>query len=191
MTVLRRSTVFLGVLVVLSCMGRSPDHAMAQQAPKTGQAKKEVVDPEGPRILITYDEAIALFKGKPAKMTISRAKTWAGIYLVDFSKNPLKAVPACDCKTSGDDFIHPDGMRFIHMGGIAGDVGPIMIHQWDKDGRVIATNEVGKGAKCRWWTHPKTGEEYVMFGDHRSCQGDVPEGRTLIRQIKKGTAEPV
>lgn len=140
--------------------------------------------PPDPGLAITREQARQLFGDRPAKLLLQK---WPqkGSWMLDFSKEKLELKTACSCSNCGEMFFHPDGKRFVHVSD-----GPVVIaHMLSPSNEVVSTNTIGKGGKCRWWTHPKTADEYVIFPDSTSYNSEYPYGRTLIRKIKKGTIE--
>ena len=142
--------------------------------------------PPDPGLTITKEQARELFGNRPARMLIQKwnGKAASGLWLLDFRREQLELQSIAD-QGGGEAFFHPDGLRIVHANGEQ-----VFGIQLDEAGKVVDAQTIGRGGKCRWWTHPKTGDEYVIFPDSRSFNSEYPHGRTLIRKVKKGTVQP-
>jgi len=49
---------------------------------------------------------------------------------------------------------------------------------------------IADGFAPRWWFHPKTGDQYIIYTDRRWDNSDDVRGTTFMRKIKTGTCEP-
>lgn len=159
-------------------------------------------EPAPPTVTIAAAQARTLFGGKPAKLVVTYQpakkiawrdlsegeeiiETSVPLHLIDLSANPPSSVLlTADAKANlGDPFISPDGTRFAYHTeeGIrvarcaAGAPGSTL----------IATD----GFDQRWWIHPTTGDEYLIYASTRASNASSMEGRTLLQKLKKGGCE--
>lgn len=137
-----------------------------------------------PELQINFAQAQELFAGRPAKMVITYPGNPAGpgspVYLVDFTKNPLQLEYVT---SDGLGDISPDGTRMVTA--IDGKISLRLLQQ-DGPGKTY----IADGYSPTWWTHPKTGDEYLIFASTPGLGGASIEGKTFIQQIKKGTCAP-
>jgi hypothetical protein len=137
-----------------------------------------------PELQINYAQAQELFAGRPAKMVITYPGDPPGpgwpLYLIDFTKNPLQL-----------EYVTSDGLGEISRDGtrITSTLdGKIYLRLLQKDSTV--KTYVGTGSSPTWWSHPKTGDEYLIYVSTPGVGGASIEGKTYIQQVKKGTCEP-
>jgi RNA polymerase sigma factor (sigma-70 family) len=173
-----------------------------------------------PIVVLTPEKAKELFGGKPAKLLVTvgyelpsdkeynvnpavQHRARYRHFLVDFSTPPFKAVEVCDAsyghepgKTlhqytgyfhNNEAFISPDGTRIVFD-----DAAGISVCEFKAGGPGrTAIADAKDGTTPRWWVHPKTGDEYVIYvrpDDGKSA--GFAKGKTLIQKMKKGTCEP-
>jgi Concanavalin A-like lectin/glucanases superfamily/WD40-like Beta Propeller Repeat len=173
-------------------------HIQAAGAPGVRASREAAecrVNYDGPRILAvdplpgTY-EVVAnrrqvrdALGGVPAKLLIADQ---GKVHLIDLAAENPKVVHLFTAKkTKGHEgpFISPDGTRLVYADGE--DVCVCELKP-KGPGRTV----IGKGCDPRWWIHPKSGEEYVIWTDKGFSQNDDISGRTYIRKVKKGTCGP-
>jgi len=145
-----------------------------------------------PELTITYAQAQKLFGGRRAKMAILypgpvtyESGLPGDLYLIDFSKDPLELELICtDAQTrTGDPMLSPDGTRVAY----------------NVDGEVFVRNlvglpEVGRITRCgfeqRWWVHPVSRDEYIMYSSVERNNSDDIYGRTYMQKLRRGTCQP-
>ncbi|MBA3684301.1 MAG: hypothetical protein H0W72_03570 [Planctomycetes bacterium] len=156
--------------------------------------------PVTPEVVLTKAQADALFKGKPAKMVLgyqpNKKIAWQDpsegyepiyttmpIYLIDFAS----ATPACTLLVAkakavvGDPFISPDGTRFAYNSG--GSVHVAKLAAGAPESTLIAK----LGFDQRWWIHPVTGDEYLIYVDTPPGNQADMDGKTIMQKLKKGS----
>jgi hypothetical protein len=178
-------------------------------SPPAAAAKPEgkLAEVVPPNIVITPDQVKEFFGGKPAKLLLSvqyDSKTLPGQekpasvfrhYLLDFGVQPFTPVPVTDAvwpSGYGDDeaFISPDGTRLVYQ-----DADGMYVCEFKPGGpgrKKIASETAGHTP--RWWVHPKTGDEYIIYiRPEPKIQGKsgFGKGKTCLQQVKKGGCEPV
>jgi hypothetical protein len=158
--------------------------------------------PAPPKIVVTPAQVATLFGGKPAKMLIGFQPTkkvaWRDIsegeeiiettvplYLIDFSA----AKPTCELVVAnakaiiGDPFISPDGSRLAYHT----DKGIFVARL--AAGAPESTLVVKAGFDQRWWIHPETGEEYLIYVTTRASNESSMDGKTMLQKLKKGSCQ--
>lgn len=148
-----------------------------------------------PELAITPEQAKELFGDLEAKMIIHYApgKDPFGVeigkvsplFLFDFSEIPFRFQLICEDAMSGvgDPFISPDGTRVAYNNS-----GKIHVRELKPGGP--GKTLVGEGYNQRWWFHPKTRDEHIIFTNRKTNNGDDFSGITHIRKLRKGTCEP-
>ena len=150
-------------------------------------------DTPRPRILLDAYGADDLFSGRAAKLVILHAgPPHAGtrgrqgsMWLVDFSREPVEPVLVRDDAHTwiGDPFISPDGTRVVYHDGT-----DIIICRLDAGG--TQATKIGPGYDPRWWIHPTTGDEYVIYVSTKWDNSANVEGETYCQRIETGETAP-
>ncbi|MEO2005683.1 MAG: hypothetical protein ABGY41_16485, partial [Candidatus Poribacteria bacterium] len=151
-------------------------------------------DAPRPRILLDASGADDLFSGRAAKLVILHAGPphagtrghQGGLWLVDFSREPVEPVLVRDDAHTwiGDPFISPDGTRVVYHDGT-----DIIICRLDAGG--TEATKIGPGYDPRWWIHPTTGDEYVIYVSTKWNNSANVEGETYCQRIETGGTAPV
>lgn len=172
-------------LVVLSAAAHAVDegelHARTEHAPR-------------PQILLDAEGARALFSGRAAKLLILHAGPHlagtrghqGALWLIDLSRETLEPVLVrSDAHTwIGDPFISPDGTRVVYHDG-----SDIYVCRLEAGGP--GATKIGPGYDPRWWAHPKTGDEYLIYVSTRWENSADVEGETYCQRIETGGTRPV
>ncbi len=151
-----------------------------------------------PELTTSYEEASDFFSGRKAKMLINLPDSGDGdgfsVYLLDFWENPLALTKLDPGNGHGfqkgvqdgeEPVLSPDGSRIAYRSTKANE---IVVRQARKSGedRGLGVH----GYEPRWWVHPTTRDEYIIYvsveGDGASGVG----GDTYIQKLKTGTLEP-
>jgi hypothetical protein len=188
---LRLSSIPVAALAALAGCGGFP----AGPGGRAVEADRPAFVGRRPDLVITREEARKLFAGRPAKMIIHypgprmvlfRSRETGPVYLVDFERDPLGlelVVPDAGSGLLGDPTICPDGERIAF---------------W-KEGSIYAARlraggsgrrEIGEGFDQRWWRHPVTGEDYLIWVGRAFSHGTGVDGTTYTRKLRRGTCEP-
>jgi hypothetical protein len=146
-----------------------------------------------PEVLLDADGASKLFGGRAAKLVILHAGPhWAGtsghqaaLWLVDFSRDPIEPVLVrTDAHTwIGDPSISPDGTRVVYHDGR-----DIYVCRLEEGGG--GATRIGPGYDPRWWVHPQTGDEYIIYVSTRWENSANVRGETYIQRIERGETRP-
>ncbi len=151
-----------------------------------------------PELVTNYSEARDFFSERNAKMLINIPDTGKSkgfeVYLMDFSKDPLTFVQLETANGHGfqkgvqdgeEPVLSPDGTRIAYRSAAGNE---IVVRRAQKNGE---DNGLGVfGYEPRWWVHPTTGEEYIIYV---STEGDGSSGiggDTYIQKLNKGSLEP-
>jgi hypothetical protein len=171
--------------------------------PLLGAIGADTQPPAPPKVVITKAQADSLFKGKRALMVMQFqpnkkisyrsategdeiVDTTVPLYLVDLTASPA---PTCVLLTpsakaiAGDPFISPDGTRVTYHNGKGIQVARLAA------GVPEATLIAAEGYDPRWWVHPTTGDEYIIYVDTRPLSQHL-EGKTFMRKLRRGTCVP-
>lgn len=191
-------------LAMIVSVGQAPGGEPAAGDGSAGGSKA----PE-PKVLAKPEEIKDLFGGRHAKLLLwvatgakravqpsavkshqrriygfTRPHNEGAIWLVDFGSPPCKAVPVTTyycwwgvpAAGYSDCFISPDGTRVAFSDELT-------VYACDlAAGGPNRTKVADDGDDPRWWIHPKTGEEYLVYPA-------MGLGETRMVRMKKGTCE--
>jgi hypothetical protein len=167
--------------------------AFPSRAVDEGELRARTEGPPLPEILLDADGVARLFGARAARLAILHAGPhWAGtaghraaLWLVDFSVEPIRPVLVrTDAHTwIGDPSISPDGTRVVYHDGHS-----IYVCRLEEDGP--EATEVGPGYDPRWWTHPETGDEYIIYVSTKWENSADVRGDTYVTQIENGGVRP-
>jgi hypothetical protein len=168
-------------------------------APATAAGASSAPAPaSAPAITISPAQVKECFGGRAARMTIlcphegtrinlgpKKTGQQATIYMLDFSqpKLELTAVAADAITSMSDPFISPDGTRLAY-GTKDRELVICRLAKGGPERTVVA--KAATGFDARWWVHPKTGDEYIIYGDSLWENGQDIAGKTMIQKIRKG-----
>jgi len=169
-----------------------------------------------PRLVITSAEARELFSGMPARMLVHYPPTQpfgtgeAGpCFLIDFGVDPLTMIQVVEHAVGGlfaDPMLSPDGTRLVYGsypygpdGTLEHSAGGHSLYaatlrarkSGDATDRADRTLIAKTGFDPRWWKHPRTGEEYIIYVDTPLSVKEDISGTTWIQQVKTGGVETV
>lgn len=151
-----------------------------------------------PVVVATRDQIRELFGDRPARMIVHYpAPEMAGgirsetpcigpLYYIDLHKDPLELIRIVDDAETGlvaDPMISPDGSRVVY--GNKQDLYVVGVAPGGKN-----RTKVGHGYDPRWWVHPQTGDEYIIYVDTKWSGGADINGTTYMQKLKRGTCEP-
>lgn len=180
---------------------------MAQSCRGAGQIKRILLTPDDPalantgfelssatpELVATRDQIRELFGDRPARMIVhypapqkDEGPTIGPLYYIDLHKDPLELIQLVDDAESGlvtDPMISPDGSRVVY--GNKQDLYVVGVAPGGKN-----RTKVGHGYDPRWWVHPKTGDEYIIYVDTKWSAGADINGTTYMQKLKRGTCEP-
>jgi hypothetical protein len=151
-------------------------------------------DAPRPEVLLDEAGASVLFGGRAAKLVILHAgpqlagtKGHQGaLWLIDFSRDPVEPVLVREDAHTwiGDPAISPDGTRVVYHDGR--DIYVCRL----EEGRGEPAR-IGPGYDPRWWIHPQTGDEYIIYVSTRWENSANVSGQTYMQQIEPGETRPL
>jgi hypothetical protein len=176
--------------------------AAAQAASSQPATTQAALAANAPKIVITPQQVRELFGQREAKMVLlvpsgqaqrialpgpKKSGQLADVLMVDLSAaSPAFVRVADDAVTSmSDPFISPDGTRVVY----ASKDKELIVRRLDGSDRTVVA-KASTGFDARWWVHPRTKDEYLIYGDTLWENGEEFDGKTLIQKIKKGDCAP-
>jgi hypothetical protein len=139
----------------------------------------------------TGPEVRAFLGGRTGKIVYLRNQL-RQLHFIDLSDSVLTERRIAEDSYCLSPMIHPDGSRIVYESGFAvyirhleeNSQERILVHQ--------GTPRNGLSFEPRWWIHPKTGDEYVIYSDGDIADEEWPpkSGQTWIQRIDKGTGLP-
>ncbi len=181
-----------GVLALLALSGAAT--AFPTRVTEEGELRARPEEQPRPEVLLDAEGASELFGGRAAKLVILHAGPhWAGteghqgaLWLVDFSRDPIEPVLVrTDAHTwIGDPVISPDGTRVVYHDGR-----DIYICRLGEGGG--GATRIGDGYDPRWWVHPQTGAEYIIYVSTRWENSANVRGKTYIPRVASGKTHSV
>ncbi|OPZ87547.1 MAG: hypothetical protein BWY76_00405 [bacterium ADurb.Bin429] len=169
-----------------------------------------------PEIVITPKQVKELFGDRPARMLIhypgascpSKTGKAGPIFCVDLQADPPQPYMVVEHAVGGlvaDPFLSPDGTRVV-FGSYPYATDGTMPTPPLEQGLYVATvkpRQAGsaahraertriaeKGFDPRWWAHPATGDEYILYVDTVMSTSDDIAGTTYLQKLKRGTCQP-
>jgi len=151
-----------------------------------------------PELVITREQVRELFGDNPARMLIHypgdtappRGGAFGPIYYVDLHEDPLELkvlVEAVEGRLDRDPFISPDGTRVVYA--TADGIYVVRITPGGAGNtRIVETEE---GYDPRWWVHPVTGDEFIIYVNTPVDTEDSIDGTTYLQQVERGGCQPV
>ncbi|MBD3392414.1 MAG: hypothetical protein GF418_10080, partial [Chitinivibrionales bacterium] len=167
-----------------------------------------------PGIVVTPQEAAEFFEGRPAKLLIHQTLDFSGqtnmlfgttgpLYVISLAEDTITKEHITDSARGagsfiGDPMISPDGTRVAYN-----TVDEIHVCYATEGGP--GDTVVARGFEQRWWVHPETGDEYIIYSNRHAAEGcmfdsttssffdcgkTLVEGDTYIRKLVRGSTIP-
>ncbi len=153
----------------------------------------------GPRLLTNYSEAREFFGGRDARMVITKKDSIKGknldFFYLDFSEDPLvfKSITAPEGQVfaqgsvdGGGPSFSPDGTRLAYRERSNNSI----CIRWAREGESEFSTLPVPGYEPRWWVHPSTGDEYVIWVSTKGGGQSTIQGKTYMQKIRKGEIAP-